>query len=160
MHVNPNHADDVPGRKVLGEQPPGGKIILYCAADLLWATKIKETGLAIGVNCRPVRSLEMLEARLTDSPVGGLLLDLEAGAVVFELLARVRKGGSGAVGNAYMDLPVIAFGPHVDVAKMRAAQEAGASAVMARGALHRMLADVLAALAAGKAGGIRSVLAD
>ncbi|MBL8756941.1 MAG: hypothetical protein JNK35_00760, partial [Phycisphaerae bacterium] len=72
----------------------GGKIILYCAADLLWATKIKETGAALGIPCRPVRSIDMLEARLADSLVAAVLLDLEAGPACFDLLARLRGPAS------------------------------------------------------------------
>ncbi len=156
MLMNPTDSPHNPSRKPPGEQPQGGVIILYCAADLLWATKIKETGAAAGVNCRPVRSLDMLEARLADSRVGGLLLDLEAGPIALELLARVRQDA----GNAYINLPVIAFGPHVDVAGLNAAQQAGATAVMARGALHRMLPELLRKLSRGSASEIRSQLVD
>lgn len=45
----------------------GPHMILYFAADLLWASKIKLTADAIGIVCRPVRSVSMLEARLADT---------------------------------------------------------------------------------------------
>jgi len=126
----------------------GGKIILYCAADLLWATKIKETGAALGIPCRPVRSIDMLEARLADSLVAAVLLDLEAGPACFDLLARLRGPASTPEQRA---IPVVAFGPHVDVEALRRAQQAGATAVMARGALHRGLPQILKGLSSGAA---------
>ena len=56
-------------------------MVLYLASDLLWATRIKSCAddLTPPVPARPVRDLKMLEARLADSPVKGLLLDLAAG---------------------------------------------------------------------------------
>ncbi len=41
-------------------------MILVHAADLLWATKIRATADACGVAVRPVRNVDMLEARLAD----------------------------------------------------------------------------------------------
>src|SRR4051812_7901338 len=89
-------------------------MIVFCAADLLWATKIKSTADALGIPCRPVRNLEMLEARLADSPGGvkALIVDLEAGEAVLDLIRRARQGPSG--GDA-KPLHVLAFGPHVAV---------------------------------------------
>lgn len=126
--------------------PSSPPTVLYAAADLIWATKIKGTGDAIGVPCRPVRSLEMLEARLADTDVRGLVLDLDTGALAFELLARLR---SGAKADRDRAVPVVAFGPHVAVDLLRRAQAQGASAVLARGAFNAQLADILRALAAG-----------
>ena len=53
-------------------------MVLYCAADLIWATRIRAAAEAAGIPSRPVRDLAMLEARLADSPVRGLIVDLEA----------------------------------------------------------------------------------
>jgi hypothetical protein len=66
-------------------------MVLYCAADLLWATRIKSTADALGVPCRPARTVEMLEARLSDSPVRALLVDLEAGENALALIRRLRR---------------------------------------------------------------------
>lgn len=123
--------------------PSSPPTVLYAAADLIWATKIKGTGDGIGVPCRPVRSLEMLEARLADSDVRGLVLDLDTGALAFELLARLR---SGAKADRERAIRVVAFGPHVAVDLLRRAQSEGASAVLARGAFNAQLAGVLRAL--------------
>lgn len=119
-------------------------MILYCAADLLWATKIKSTADALKIPCRPVRSLEMLEARLVDSPVRAVLIDLEAQPIAGQIIDRLRGGTpAGQIGS----IRLLAFGPHVAVDQLRAAKAAGVETVMARGALHARLAIILQDLA-------------
>ena len=115
-------------------------MVLYSAADLVWATRIKGTADAIGVPCRPVRSVEMLEARLADSPVKGLVVDLEAPDLAMALIGRL--GGQQAPGPAGR-VRIVAFGPHVEVELLRRAKELGADAVMARGAFASRLPTVL-----------------
>jgi hypothetical protein len=113
-------------------------MIVFCAADLIWATRIKSTADSLGIPCRPVRSREMLEARLGDSPVRALIVDLEAGEVGFELIRMVKaKGG----------IHILVFGPHVAVEAFEQARAAGANAAMARGAFNAKLPKVLQALA-------------
>ena len=63
---------------------------MYCCGDLLWASKIKSTGEAIGVGCRPVRNREMLAARLADSPVKAVLVDLTS-EHCWDLMEALRK---------------------------------------------------------------------
>lgn len=115
-------------------------MVLYCAADLIWASKIKATADALGIPCRPARTVAMLEARLADSSVAGLLVDTEAGPVALELIARLRSSAPAGAG-------IVAFGPHVEVGALAAARAAGADRVMTRGALHNGLEGVLRALA-------------
>lgn len=115
-------------------------MVLYLAADLIWATRIKATGEAIGVACRPARDGAMLRARLADSPVRGLIVDLEAGPVALELIAALRGPEAGERERA---LAVTAFAPHVHTDAMEAAARAGAEAVLARGAFDRRLPDIL-----------------
>ncbi|VAX39899.1 hypothetical protein MNBD_PLANCTO03-2128 [hydrothermal vent metagenome] len=115
-------------------------MILYLCADLLWATRVKSSAEDLGISARPVRTLEMLEARLADSDVRGLIVDLEAGPVGIELIGRVA--GDAAI-------PVVAFGPHVAEAALEAAREAGADRVLARGAFANGLGGILRELEAG-----------
>lgn len=144
-------------------------MILYCCADLLWATKVKSTADALGIPARPARNLDMLNARLSDCDVRGLIVDLESGPVAVELIRAVRgtakattetprhgeemaEGGVGGgiersvpgrnIGRVHQ-IPIIAFGPHVEVDALRAAATAGATEVMTRGAFGAGLADVL-----------------
>lgn len=120
-------------------------MILYCCNDLLWASKVRSTADAMGIPARPARDRAMLLARLDDSPVRGVLLDLEA-AGSGELLALLR--GPAADPRA-APLRVIAFGPHVEAVRLAEAARAGVTAVFARGALVSRLPGVLQALASG-----------
>ncbi len=120
-------------------------MILYCASDLIWATKIKGTADALGIACRPVRNLDMLEARLVDTPVRALIVDLESGDIGLDLIRRIKSDPD----PAKTSIEIVAFGPHVAVDTLRAAKAAGANAVMARGAFNARLAETLKALSGG-----------
>lgn len=119
-------------------------MILYCCADLLWATRIKSAADALALPCRPARDLAMLQARLGDSDVRALIVDLEAPAAL-ALIDHLRGGNEPRPG-----VRIVAFGPHVSVDHLEAARRAGADAVLARGAFARGLADLLPALAAAR----------
>jgi hypothetical protein len=114
-------------------------MILYLAADLIWASKIKSTADALELPARPVRSLEMLEARLADSPVRAAVLDLEADAV-WDVLNRLRD--PEALPSALL-VRILCFGPHVDKAGFDRARLAGAHEVIPRGAFDRGMPDWL-----------------
>ncbi len=122
-------------------------MILYLAADLLWATKIKGATEALGIPARPVRSLDMLEARLAErtpaAPIDAILLDLEKPDEAFAMVERLR--GARAT-DADRRVRIVAFGPHVLTELFERARKAGADRVLARGALDRNLAEVLAGL--------------
>ena len=122
-------------------------MILYLAADLLWATRIRSTADSIGIPARPARTLDMLVARLADSPVRGVVIDLE-GENSLALIAHLRRPDASPVEKSAR---IVAWGPHVEVAKLRAAKAAGAAAVMARGAFARQLPAILKELEEGGA---------
>lgn len=112
-------------------------MILYHAADLLWASKIKTTSDQIGIAARPVRTVEMLTARLADSPVRALLVDLDAEAVALALLDCVGDRS---------DVRKLAYGPHVQGDAFLRAKAAGAE-VTSRGRLNASLEATLRELA-------------
>lgn len=120
-------------------------MILYACADLLWATKIKGTADALGIAARPVRSVEMLIARLADSPVSALMVDLEMGQTAIDLIRHVRAHEAEPSARP-RPLPILAFGPHVDVDGLSAAKAAGATEAVARGGLQARLGEVLKGL--------------
>ena len=122
-------------------------MILYLAADLLWATRIRSTADSIGVPARPARTLDMLTARLADSPVRGVVIDLE-GDHALPLIAHLRRPDASPAEKA---VRIVAWGPHVEVQKLRDAKAAGADAVMARGAFARHLPAILKELEEGGA---------
>ena len=119
-------------------------MILYSAADLLWATRIKAAADDLGIAARPVRDLAMLEARLAEGGVTGLIVDLEVFEAASALVGRLRGSDSGPREAA---VRIVAFGPHVATDRFEAIRAAGADEVLPRGAFDRRLADVLSALA-------------
>lgn len=121
-------------------------MILYVCADLLWATRIKSTAEAVGVAARPVRSLEMLEARLADSDVRALVVDLEAGELAFSCIERLR--GEAASDDERL-VRIMVFGPHVAADQFERARTAGADRAVARGTFAARLPEVLTELGGG-----------
>ena len=125
-------------------RPPGSnRIIVYVAADLLWSTRIQSTAKRLGVPCRPVRNLEMLRARLADSPVRAAIVDLEAGDVALEIIRAIRAASPPATSDPAPVIRIVAFGPHVATELFDRAREAGADTVLARGAFDRRLSELL-----------------
>lgn len=142
-------------------------MLLYLASDLLWASKIKATADALGVPCRPVRNLDMLEARLADSPVRALIVDLDVAEMALAMIGRVKGVGLGTspigsdgkpgdaiapdaqrpVRSADPSIRVLAFGPHVERNALQAARDAGADDVLTRGAFDHQIERILLQLA-------------
>lgn len=116
-------------------------MILYFASDLLWASRIKATAEGIGLKARPVRSAEMLRARLEEAgrgeiePVTCFLADLDDAATALELIRTVRAGGAR--------IRVLAWGPHVARDALQAARDAGADEVMTRGGFDHDMENIL-----------------
>lgn len=118
---------------------PTAPTILYAAADLLWASKIKATADALGIPSRPVRTLEMLAARLADTTPAAFLVDLDKGEDALALIRAARSASAG--------LRIISFGPHVAKDLLQASRNAGATDAMTRGSLEHHMDDVLLSLA-------------
>lgn len=119
-------------------------MILYLAADLLWASRIKGAADALGLPARPVRTLEMLEARLADSSPTAILLDLEKPDEALAMIARLRGPAADAKARA---IAILAWAPHVEKDLIRQAKDAGADEVLPRGAFDRHLPELLLRLA-------------
>lgn len=121
-------------------------MILYAAADLIWASKIKATADAMGLAARPVRTMEMLEARLADTPeIKALLVDLDKGQEGLDLIARLRDAAKGA-GPRERAIRVLAWGPHVAKDLLQAARDAGANDIMTRGSFDAHMEETLLTL--------------
>ncbi|MBX3409731.1 MAG: hypothetical protein KF859_07575 [Phycisphaeraceae bacterium] len=118
-------------------------MILYLASDLIWASKIRATADALGIPVRPVRSLEMLEARLADSSPAALLADLDAPEAALSLIARLRAHWADDKARA---VRIIAWGPHVEKDLLQQARDAGADDVLTRGAFDHNLEHILLSL--------------
>lgn len=119
-------------------------MIVYFASDLLWASKIKATAEALGINARPVRDTAMLDARLADSEVRGVVLDLDTPDTAFLLLNHLKT----RLTDSSPDTPrppirVAAFAPHVNTEAIERAKREGCSLVLTRGAMDRNMESVL-----------------
>ncbi|MEO0475117.1 MAG: hypothetical protein AAF085_03975 [Planctomycetota bacterium] len=119
-------------------------MIVYCCADLIFATKVRSTCDALGAVSRPARNAEMLQKRLDqvedgkpNGPVALLLIDLDVGEPALELIAQARSSDA--------KLPILAWGPHVAVDLLNAAGQAGASEVMTRGSFTAKLPEIIQA---------------
>lgn len=119
-------------------------MVLYLAADLIWGTRIKATAAALGVNARPVRSLDMLDARLADAPpedpVRGVVLDLQKPQEALAMLERLRGPDAPP---ALRSIPVLCWAPHVETDLIAQARAAGADRVLTRGAFDAQLEKLL-----------------
>lgn len=113
-------------------------MILYCCADLIFATRIRSTAEAMGIAARPVRSVDRLHALGAEEPVGALIVDLDAGEIAIDLIA--------AATHLRPMLHTLAFGPHVNLAAFESARRAGATQVMPRGRFADQLPDLLRTL--------------
>lgn len=122
-------------------------MILYLAADLIWASKIKATANALGLQARPVRTLGMLEARLADADPVALRLDLDAPDPALAMLARVRDPARPTSRR----LKVLAWGPHVATDLLQKARDLGGDEVLTRGAFDHAMDDILPRLASASA---------
>jgi len=117
-------------------------MIVYCCADLIFATKVRSTCDALGAVSRPARNTEMLQKRLDriddgkpNDAITLLLIDLDLGEPALELIQHARTYDA--------DLPIVTWGPHVAVDLLNAAGQAGASEVMTRGSFTAKLPEII-----------------
>ncbi len=119
--------------------------VLLLSDDLIDTSRIAGAGRAAGVAVRSARHLGGLAALARQEAPALVLVDLaNPGLSVADLLGVLRQ---------VCPVPprVVAFGPHVDAAGLRAAREAGCDAVLPRSAFFEQLPANLAAWA-GAAG--------
>lgn len=89
----------------------------------------------------------MLRARLDDSPVRSIILDLEAPEACAAILAEMRgEDGRGGRDPGHQ-IAIVAFAPHVKVDLLESARRGGADRVLTRGAFDSRLPELLRELA-------------
>lgn len=120
-------------------------MIVYCCADLIFATKIRSTADSLGLVTRPARDADMLRKRLDrvddgkpNDPVSAVLVDLDTGEAGLSLIDLSKSHSP--------EVPVIAFGAHVATEMLKGARDRGADEVMPRGAFTARLPQILQAL--------------
>ncbi|MEM6392242.1 MAG: hypothetical protein AAF797_05675 [Planctomycetota bacterium] len=127
-------------------------MLIYCCADLIFATRVRAAAEDIGLTSRPVRNADMLAARLNkvddgkpNQPVSLFITDLENPASL-ELITQLRTWEAGQTSST--PIPVVAFGPHVMTDALQAAADTGATRVMTRGSFTSALPALLSSAAA------------
>jgi CheY-like chemotaxis protein len=99
---------------------------LLLSDDLIFTSRIVGTARELGFIMRAARSVEALEALVRQEAPSCLLLDLAfPGLPLLDLMQQLRALSP--------QMPrVVAYGPHVDAAGLRAAREAGCDPVLPR----------------------------
>jgi CheY-like chemotaxis protein len=122
-----------------GAPRPAAPAVLALVADLVFASRIRGTAATLGMDVQVVRGADELLARARAAPPRLVLVDLEARAAdPAGTIARLRATPGGA------DIPIVAFGAHVNRDAIEAARAAGATRVLARSAFVRELPGLLA----------------
>ncbi len=121
-------------------------MIIYCASDLMFASKIGGAAEAMGISARPARNRDMLTDRLSqvddgkpNQPVAAVIVDLDLAEAAFEMIGLARSHSA--------ELAIIAFGSHVEGDALRRAEACGATQAMPRSAFTARLPQLLQSLA-------------
>jgi CheY-like chemotaxis protein len=111
------------------------KRVLVVDTDLFFVTRIVETLRHAGYEARAVRDLVALTQALEDG---------QTGAVLVNLAARGVDWNSAITAAHAAGIPIVAYGPHVDMALHEAARQAGADRVIANSKLAGDLSAIMA----------------
>ncbi|HEY7832159.1 MAG TPA: hypothetical protein VIG30_01225, partial [Ktedonobacterales bacterium] len=109
--------------------------VLLLDSDLFFVVKVTETLARAGYAVRKARTIDAFVAALGETseldqpgaerPAAALVNLAARGVDALAAIARAREAG----------VPVVAYGPHVDVAAQAAARQAGATSVIANAKL-------------------------
>jgi CheY-like chemotaxis protein len=108
---------------------------ILLTGDLIFATKVTGTASALGLEVAVARTAEALADLCHERRPGVILLDL--GSPVLESEAAIAD-----IRQAVGDVPVMAYGPHVQRERLAAAAKAGYE-VMPRSKFAAELPDIL-----------------
>lgn len=119
-------------------------MIVLISKDLFFASKVTGTAQALGlqaVSCLSVDRLRELIAGTPDTPaVRSVILDLSSDIAPSDVASAIPADRA---------IPRIAFGPHVDTARLDAARDAGFDDVMPRSRFSASLPQLLRELDGG-----------
>ena len=113
---------------------PNG-IVIALPADLIFGARIRATAEAVGAPIIIAKNPQDLLARLRESNVRMIILDLDRRGLAITDTVREIKASSSA--------PLLAYVSHTREDAIREAAAAGADKVMARGAFAKQLAELL-----------------
>lgn len=118
---------------------PGAGGGLMLTDDLIFGSRIAGTARDLGLSVRPVRTVAALEEAARRERPACVLVDLAFPGLNLDELLRVLDSLPGGRPR------VVAYGPHVDAAGLRAARQAGCDLVLPRSAFVERLAGDLPA---------------
>jgi DNA-binding NarL/FixJ family response regulator len=108
---------------------------LLVTADLIFSTKITGTARAMGLEMQVLASPRAAVERLGRDPIRCVFLDLSLSSLTPETIHEIVVASSG--------VPILAFGSHVDAARLQAASDAGCTEVMPRSRLATTLPQLI-----------------
>src|SRR5262245_65794115 len=108
---------------------------LLVSGDLIFSTKIVGTACALGISMQVVGSPVAAVEQIRSSLPRGVFIDLSLNSITPENLTAIV----GAAGGAN----VVAYGSHVDTARLQQAREAGCTEVLPRSKLSSDLPALL-----------------
>ena len=112
--------------------------VIAAVDDMFFASKIRATAEALGVNIKFHRRLDSLVAAAVEQSPDLILVDLHNEKLNAIELARELKANEGS-----KDIPLLGFFSHVQTDLQRAAVEAGFDKVIPRSVFSRDLAQIL-----------------
>lgn len=113
--------------------------IVLLIPDLFFSVKVADAARALGYQPREVANAEALLAAVREGAVG-VVLDTQERSGWQDTVQTLKADPATA------QVPILAFGSHVDVAASRAAVAAGCDRLVTRGKLSRELPDLLQSL--------------
>ncbi len=110
---------------------------LYLTTDLMFSSRVASTAAELSLELSVVSSPQQLLDRVAEGNVHLVVLEFSRPEMpLIELVPRLRESSPVAV-------RIIAFGPHVDVAGLAGATQAGCDEVYTRGQFNQQLMDIL-----------------
>ena len=112
--------------------------VVFLTTDLMFSSQVLGAASTLNLKLQLAASPADLPAKVT-ADCRLALVDLTvAGPDLAGVVATVRRAAPGA--------KVVAFGPHVDEARLAAAHTAGCDLVLSRGQFHKQYAELLRAV--------------
>jgi DNA-binding NarL/FixJ family response regulator len=109
--------------------------IWYFSSDLMFTSRASALATQAGTKLRLFTSAAALANAEGDAPAL-VIIDLEMSALDLPALVRELR-------TAAPQAKLLAYGPHVDHARLAAAQAAGCDQVLSNGELHRRMGEIM-----------------
>lgn len=111
--------------------------VLLVSRDLLFSSRVEGAARQHGARCVTAADTAEAAARIAEEPPALVLCDLTAPVDVEEIVGAARSA------NCEVTPPVIAFGPHVQTARLDEARAAGCDQVLTRNRFNSMLDELV-----------------